>query len=931
MSLLAAGSAVAAVSGQWVIVAVGVVAQLITLLLVVVVGFSIISERLHLQSTKTRAQLRKSQRDTAHVPAPVQIATEPAISPSLPYSRGSLEYWAKKLRSERGQLPWFVQMSMQTRLEGARDVLACAATSNRYDFSQLGDILESARSPMYRQDAIRALNEFLWKPALIGLARVLYSNRLTPMDLLDSLTLYQMVEELYGLDSLNRGMDRSLYGDLLIKHGALREARRVLSSSFQDDTWNYSLRFLELNAINPKVCGTPKHRSEWLDSLNELLSCDGLAPIYFEDDHAPSFDTILCDAPPITLEDLPKLSVIMPIFEPDSSTDVAIASLLAQTYTNLEIVIVDDASPPFDQYGAPTDYRERLKRWAERDSRIRLKFCDQNRGAYAVRNEGVDLATGQFLTIADKDDWHHPQKFEFQARELMDNPDLLANMTNWVRVDGDLRFEIRSGTGRVTYQSFASIMIKREPVLRELGYWDTVRKGGDAEFKARFATVFGHEISPTRQSPMAFSLLGDGNLTSADLGAGYLSPDRRAYSRAYKSWHGRISAQQASAYLEKTPKERPFVAPRSFLPGPVSLTPIHYDVIFVSEFGFMAGNSTSLRQEITVALAHGLRVGIIPVQNGLIPSAAKRQFHAELDALVLEGHVDRLALQDVATADLVVIRWPASLQLLPASSSGIATDSVVVVANHMPYEIDGNRRSYEVRRVSANADALFGRRPLWAAQSETIERYLTPLVPPSELAPFTWKGIIEPADWETARLVDEGRVPVIGRHARDEVGKWPTSKRDFQRIYPTDGSVRVNIMGGAKTPVTQGHLPEEPGEHWTIIPFNGMPVSTYLGSIDFFVYYHGDGLVEAFGMSILEAINHGAVAVLPPHFEPVFRDAAVYAQPEDVQETIHSLWEPNAYRSQQQRGFEFICRECTPAAYIRRLNQLGVDRAPDTD
>ena len=44
-------------------------------------------------------------------------------------------------------------------------------------------------------------------------------------------------------------------------------------------------------------------------------------------------------------------------------------------------------------------------------------------------------------------------------------------------------------------------------------------------------------------------------------------------------------------------------------------------------------------------------------------------------------------------------------------------------------------------------------------------------------------------------------------------------------------------MGGARTPIDQGHLPTDPGPHWTVIPFNGMPVTDYLQSLDFFVYY----------------------------------------------------------------------------------------------
>lgn len=79
-------------------------------------------------------------------------------------------------------------------------------------------------------------------------------------------------------------------------------------------------------------------------------------------------------------------------------------------------------------------------------------------------------------------------------------------------------------------------------------------------------------------------------------------------------------------------------------------------------------------------------------------------------------------------------------------------------------------------------------------------------------------------------------------------------------------------------------------------------------------------------MSILEAINQGAVAVLPPHFEPIFKDAAVYAKPKDVIPTVLDLWDPEKYSAQQRRGFEFVREECTPEAYMQRLGRLGVQR-----
>ena len=505
----------------------------------------------------------------------------------------------------------------------------------------------------------------------------------------------------------------------------------------------------------------------------------------------------------------------------------------------------------------------------------------------------------------------------------MANPDSLANMTNWVRVDEEMRFLVRSRKGQVVYPAFASLMFRRDPVMDRLGYWDRVRKAGDAEFKSRFQTTFGVEITPKWDAPLAISLVGQDNLTSADMRPGYISADRNAYQRAYRSWHKQIEEGQSS-YMEKNPHQRKFLAPRSFLPERAELPSATYDVVFLSEFGFLAGNSTSLFQEIQVCLDYGLKVGVLPVKNGLIRSAARQHFHPNIERLIAEGRLDRLTLQDVAYSDLLVVRWPASFQLSPGATSRVSVKKIVVVANHMPYEIDGSRRSYDVRTVSDNIKQTFGVRPVWSAQSQSLEQYLAPIVPPGELTSFTWSGIIDPPEAVNQQLPDPKRAPVIGRHARDMAGKWPSTAEDFQKIYPRDGSVRVHIMGGISTPVEAGFCPPDPGQHWKVLPFNGVPVSEYLRSLDFFVYYHSDHLVEAFGMAILEALNQGVVAVLPPHFSKVFGNAAVYARPDEVRDTVRHYWDEERYLRQRELGLAYVRTNCSPRAYLERVQRLGV-------
>ena len=90
------------------------------------------------------------------------------------------------------------------------------------------------------------------------------------------------------------------------------------------------------------------------------------------------------------MTDLPLISVVVPVYRLEKYLDHCIQSIAAQTYPNLEILLVDDGSP--DGSGAICD------RWAEKDSRIRV-FHKQNAGAGAARNTALDAAAGELIAF----------------------------------------------------------------------------------------------------------------------------------------------------------------------------------------------------------------------------------------------------------------------------------------------------------------------------------------------------------------------------------------------------------------------------------------------------------------------------------------------------------------------------------------------------
>lgn len=97
------------------------------------------------------------------------------------------------------------------------------------------------------------------------------------------------------------------------------------------------------------------------------------------------------------------ISVIVPVYKVESCLDKCVRSIVEQTYTDLEIILVDDGSP--DGCGAMCDA------WAAKDSRIKV-IHKENGGLSDARNAGMKIATGKLISFIDSDDWIAPDFLE---------------------------------------------------------------------------------------------------------------------------------------------------------------------------------------------------------------------------------------------------------------------------------------------------------------------------------------------------------------------------------------------------------------------------------------------------------------------------------------------------------------------------------------
>jgi len=99
----------------------------------------------------------------------------------------------------------------------------------------------------------------------------------------------------------------------------------------------------------------------------------------------------------------PFISVIVPVYKVEPYLRQCVDSILAQTYKNLEIILVDDGSPDRCPWICD-DYEKK-------DKRIRV-IHKENGGLSDARNEGLDIATGDYIGFVDSDDWITPDMYE---------------------------------------------------------------------------------------------------------------------------------------------------------------------------------------------------------------------------------------------------------------------------------------------------------------------------------------------------------------------------------------------------------------------------------------------------------------------------------------------------------------------------------------
>ncbi|WP_156037516.1 glycosyltransferase family 2 protein, partial [Glycomyces tenuis] len=435
----------------------------------------------------------------------------------------------------------------------------------------------------------------------------------------------------------------------------------------------------------------------------------------------------------------------MTAHRPGRALRTAVESLLAGTWTDFEVLVVDDAS---HDNASGEVYDDVLDEVAALDDRVRLIRRDVNGGTFAARNTAFEAARGEFITGLDSDDWAAPDRLANSIAPLLADPALRLTHSEAFLFSEDLTV---TRPGRVITTASTASMTFRRDVLDRIGYYDEVRKGADTEFLHRVAAAYG-EAAVLRMTDRWDTLMrqAPGSLSRDEFGPGWKHPARRAYQSAYPLWHEAIAAGTAEPHLPRSPDHRPFWAPYHTAVAARDQRRRRFDVVFALDWRPFGGPQKSTIEEIRALGADGLDIAVMHLESWRHMTTEDRPMCEAIQRMVNDGEVDQVLPTDDVECELLVLRYPPILQFRSGERSNVRPRRMIVLANQAPNERDGSDVRYLPDSCHANAETMFGVAPLWVPQGPQVREALAGLTA-ARPADFDMPGIIDTAALAPAR------------------------------------------------------------------------------------------------------------------------------------------------------------------------------------
>jgi glycosyltransferase involved in cell wall biosynthesis len=313
----------------------------------------------------------------------------------------------------------------------------------------------------------------------------------------------------------------------------------------------------EFNLVKAQICQENGEVEKYFQCVKNTFTVEELGNDCFSstDDEKRLLVNSLTSTNLTTKSNGPLVSVVMTVYKDNEMLDSAINSVLEQSHENLELIIVDDSSPD--------NVMSYLANKAKKDNRIKLVKMEKNGGTYLAKNQGMSISKGKYIAFHDSDDWLHPRKIEACISHLENDPNLVAVFSNYFRVDenGTIIFK---GNGAIR-PACISLTMRREEILNDLGYFDSVRVSADSEYEYRMKSVYGAERIKYLSTPYLIASVRSESLSQGGrfaVGWSGLSGVRLLYRQSYTAWHQSEQFKEDCMIEKNQSKKRKFPAPK---------------------------------------------------------------------------------------------------------------------------------------------------------------------------------------------------------------------------------------------------------------------------------------------------------------------------------------------------------------------------------
>lgn len=704
---------------------------------------------------------------------------------------------------------------------------------------------------------------------------------------------------------------RKLYFELLYQKRSMEEAKRFLE--INTDLREFYYGYLNCDLINPFISTKHVRVEEWLNSFNKPFVATGHLPVQVALESTTPFDGLYVEGVEART-DGPMVSVMLTTFNPDPvEISTSVNSILAQSWTNLEVLLLDDCSDN-DSSGV-------LETIAKSDPRIRLLRLPVNGGTYRARNVGIQHAHGKYVTGQDTDDWSHPERIARQVEYLEAHPEVPGVTITANRTDNNL---VRTAVGQNPNRRCEVSLMTLVDTAKAIGGYLPLRKAADSEFRERIDAWSGKVVS-NLPDPLYITRMSPGSLSRGDFRPGWTHPSRLAFRSSFMYWH-QFGSKESLNLRSDPPVMTDIVPPH--IAGGHNSERRDFDLCIVSDWRSSAPQHRAAVDELRALSQSQFSIAILQLDTPWGEIADRRTLTATVQELINSGRITRVFPDEEIHTELILVRDPAVLDYGPTLQTAITANRVLMIACGNPSSHPEEMQPYNVANAHEMGRNFFSQEPVWTVPEDSD---LATFLSSSDLPfyPHKYPIYIDGNRYSGVRMHRRNNIPVLGRAAENDVNEWPIS-RELVSAYPVDGSVDLRILGDVRG-AARTLRDSRAVDRWISYQIGEMDPSKYWRTLDAVILFDRKTVGGTIERSILEAFCAGTPVITDSRRAQLYGDAVVAAQPSTALAELHRIFSAPSERMRlRDSQLEFLKRFENPTRLLEYFTRCLVNSRKGT-